>query len=270
LSWIDYDFIPAYEMEIVAGRNFSEQFQTDKQAVILTETAAKALGFSSPQEAINGIILVRKQEKTVVGVVKDYHQRSLRNGHEPIVFIGDLSSASYFSLKVGAVNLPETIEAVKADYENRFPGNPFEYFFLDEYFNRQYQADQQFGQTFGFFAGLAIFVACLGLFGLASFATSQRIKEIGVRKVLGASVPDILLLLSKDFILLVLLAFALAVPVAWYSMHQWLQNYAFQTDLKWWIFVLPGVLIMLIAWLTVSYQSLKAALMNPVKSLRNE
>lgn len=270
LVWIDYDFIPAYEMKMVAGRNFSEQFSTDKQAVILNETAARTLGFSSPNEAVNETILVRDEEKKVVGVVKDYHQRSLRNSHEPIVFIGDLSRSVYFSLKVSPANVSTTIAAVKVDYDAKFAGNPFEYFFLDEYFNRQYQADQQFGQAFAFFAGLAIFVACLGLFGLASFTTIQRTKEIGVRKVLGASVPDILLLLSRDFLQLVLISFVIAVPLSWYTMHQWLQNYAFRTALQWWLFVLPGSLILLIALLTVSYQSIKTALINPVKSLRNE
>jgi putative ABC transport system permease protein len=213
---------------------------------------------------------VRGQEKTVVGVVKDYHQRSLRNSHEPIIFMGDQRNSDYFSLKIDPANIRQTIEATKADYEARFPGNPFEYFFLDEYFNRQYQADQQFGQAFAFFAGLAIFVACLGLFGLASFTTGQRTKEIGVRKVLGASVRDILLLLSTDFMRLVLVAFVAALPVAWYIMHQWLQTYAFRTGLPWWLFIGAGVFVLLVALLTVSFQSIKAALSNPVKSLRNE
>jgi putative ABC transport system permease protein len=270
LVWIDYDFIPAYDLQLVAGRNFSEQFGTDKQAVILNETAARTIGFSTPEEAINQVVIVYNQEKTVVGVVKDYHHRSLQNRHEPTVFIGDLSRSVYFSLKVNTANLPQTIAAAKADYENRFPGNPFEYFFLDEYFNRQYQADNQFGQAFAYFAAIAIFVACLGLFGLASFTTSQRTKEIGVRKVLGASVSDILLLLSKDFMSLVFLSFIIAVPIAWYTMNQWLQNYAFRTSLAWWLFVVPGCLVLLIALLTVSLQTWKAALANPVESLRNE
>jgi putative ABC transport system permease protein len=270
LLWIDTDFIPAYELQLLAGRNFSEQFSTDKQAVLLNETALRSLGFSSPEEALNQVILVRGQEKTVVGVVKDYHQRSLRNSHEPIIFMGDQRNSDYFSLKIDPANIRQTIEATKADYEARFPGNPFEYFFLDEYFNRQYQADQQFGQAFAFFAGLAIFVACLGLFGLASFTTGQRTKEIGVRKVLGASVRDILLLLSTDFMRLVLVAFVAALPVAWYIMHQWLQTYAFRTGLPWWLFIGAGVFVLLVALLTVSFQSIKAALSNPVKSLRNE
>jgi putative ABC transport system permease protein len=270
LVWIDYDFIPAYGMKMVAGRNFSEEFGTDKEAVILNETAVRAIGFSSPEQAINQIILLRNQEKTVVGVVKDYHQRSLRNRHEPILFIGDLNRTVYFSLKVNPATISETIAAVKADYDARFPGNPFEYFFLDEYFNSQYQADRQFGEAFAFFAGLAIFVACLGLFGLASFTTGQRTKEIGVRKVLGASVPDILFLLSKEFLRLVLVACVLALPFAWFIMHQWLQSYAFRIELSWWLFFLAGLFVLLIALFTVSYQSVKAALANPVKSLRNE
>ncbi|QHT70439.1 FtsX-like permease family protein [Rhodocytophaga rosea] len=268
--WVDYDYIPAYDMEIVAGRNFSSAFATDKQAVILNKTAVQTIGFSTAQEAINQIIIVRNEEKTIVGVVKDYHQRSLRNRHEPIVFIGDLSRSLYFSLKVSPTNLSQTIDAIQETFETRFPGNPFEYFFLDEYFNRQYQTDQQFGQTFAFFASLAIFIACLGLFGLASFTTTQRTKEIGVRKVLGASVPDILLLLSKDFLRLILIACVIAIPVAWVVMHQWLESYAFRINLQWWLFALPGILIIGIAIVTVSFQSMRAALADPVKSLRNE
>jgi putative ABC transport system permease protein len=270
LVWIDYNFIPAYQMKIVVGRNFSAHFSTDRQAVILNETAINTLGFPTAEDALNQVILVRNEEKTVVGVVKDYHQRSLQNRHEPMVFIGDLSRSAYFSVKADRANISETIAAVKSNYEARFPGNLFEYFFLDEYFAQQYQADQQFGQTFAFFAGLAIFVACLGLFGLASFTTTQRTKEIGVRKVLGASIKDILLLLSKDFIRLIIIAFVLAVPVAWYVMHQWLENYAFRTDLTWWLFALPGALIIIIALLTISFQAIKAAVSNPVNSLRNE
>jgi putative ABC transport system permease protein len=257
LLWIDYDFIPAYGLQILAGRNFSEQFSTDTEAAILNETALRSLGFSNPEEALNQTIIVRNGEKTVVGVIKDYHQRSLRNNHEPIIFMNDHNRSNYFSLKVDPANVSQNIASVKADYEDRFPGNPFEYFFLDEYFNRQYQADQQFGQAFAFFAGLAIFVACLGLFGLASFTTGQRTKEIGVRKVLGASVPDILFLLSKDFLRLVLIACVLALPFAWYIMHQWLQTYAFRIELSWWLFALAGLLVLLIALLTVSHQSLK-------------
>jgi len=268
--WVDYDYIPAYEMEIVAGRNFSSAFATDKQSVILNETAARTIGFNTPQDAINQVIMMRNEEKTIVGVVKDYHQRSLRNRHEPIVFIGDLSRSLYFSLKVSPANVSQTLEAVQETFKTRFPGNPFEYFFLDEYFNRQYQAEGQFGQTFAFFASLAIFIACLGLFGLASFTTTQRTREIGVRKVLGASVPDILLLLSKDFLRLVLIACVIAIPAAWVVMQQWLENYAFRMNLAWWLFVLPGILITGIALFTVSFQSIKAALANPVKSLRNE
>lgn len=270
LVWIDYNFIPAYQLKMVAGRNFSAQFGTDRQAVVLNETAVRALGFRTAQAALNQVVIVRNQEKTVVGVVKDYHQRSLQNRHEPMVFIGDLSRAEYFSIKINSANSREVIAAVKSNYEVRFPGNPFEYFFLDEYFAQQYQADQQFGQAFAFFAGLAIFVACLGLFGLASFTTAQRTKEIGVRKVLGASVADILLLLSKDFIRLLVIAFLVAVPVAWYVMHQWLQNYAFRTDLTWWLFALPALLVLFIALLTVSFQAIKAAVANPVKALRSE
>ncbi|WP_245776877.1 ABC transporter permease [Spirosoma endophyticum] len=151
-----------------------------------------------------------------------------------------------------------------------FPVIPFDYSFLDERFDNQYRADQRFGQVFGFFTLLAILVACLGLFGLASFTTAQRTKEIGIRKVLGASVGSIVQLLYREFAVLMLVAFVIATPLSWYAVTRWLQGYAFHTDLSWWLFVIPFLLVLLIAWLTVSFQSVKAALMNPVKSLRSE
>jgi putative ABC transport system permease protein len=159
---------------------------------------------------------------------------------------------------------------VKADWNKLFPGNTFEYFFLDDHFNQQYKADQTFGQVFGLFTSLAILVACLGLFGLASFTTIQRTKEIGIRKVLGASVLQILKLLYREFALLLLIAFALAVPIAWFVISNWLQGYAYRTNVHWAYFIFPFVAIVVIALLTVSFQSLKAAIANPIKSLRTE
>jgi putative ABC transport system permease protein len=267
LNFVDKDFVPSFQLDLVAGRNFSA---TDKQAVLLNEAAIQLLGFKSAQEAIQQKITLRDDEKTIIGVVKNFHQESLRNRFEPTILVGSKARSSYFSLKVNPENLAETIAATKATYDRYFPGNPFEYFFLDEFFSRQYQADQQFGRVFGVFTALAIGVAALGLFGLASFMATQRTKEIGIRKVLGATVTNIVGLLSRDFLKLVLIAFLLAIPVAWYTMNQWLQNYAFRIQIGWWVFVLAGIFALFIALLTISYQALNAALANPVKSLRTE
>ena len=164
----------------------------------------------------------------------------------------------------------KSVEQIKQKYEAFFPGNIFDYTFLDESFNRQYESEQLFGKVFGIFAGLAIFVACLGLFGLAMFSTMQRRKEIGVRKVLGASVSNILLLLSKDFVRLVLIASIIAFPLAWWVMHKWLQDFSYRINITWWIFLAAGSTALLVALFTVSFQAIKAAIANPVKSLRTE
>jgi putative ABC transport system permease protein len=206
----------------------------------------------------------------ILGVVKNFHQQGLQHAHAPIIFTLDHTQDAYFSCQIRSENIPETLERIAQTYQRMFPGNPFSYFFLDEYFNRQYAADQHFGQVIILFAALAILVACLGLFGLVSFTASQRTKEIGVRKVLGASVRDILVLLNTDFLKPIVLANLIAWPLTWWGMHQWLQNYAFRTSISVWLFVLPSLLVLLIALLTISLQTLKAARANPVDSLRNE
>ena len=174
------------------------------------------------------------------------------------------------SLKISSSHVSQTISSVKKEWDKLFPGNTFEYFFLDDHFNDQYKADQQFGKVFGIFTSLAILVACLGLFGLASFTTLQKTKEIGIRKVLGASVVNILNLLYREFAGLLAIAFFITVPLAWLSSNSWLQNYNFRIGMHWLYFLLPFLLIVLIALLTVSFQSIKAALANPVSSLRSE
>ena len=177
---------------------------------------------------------------------------------------------AYYSLKIETSDLGQTLAYAKEKYAEVFPGNPFDYFFLDTFFNRQYKGDRQFGQVFGFFAMLAIFVASLGLFGLASFTAAQRTKEIGIRKVLGSSVPSIFFLLSKDFLKLVLVANVIAVPLVWTLMNEWLTSFAFHIDISAWIFIVAAFVTTLIALITVSYQSISAAIANPVRSLRYE
>ncbi|MEJ7679076.1 MAG: FtsX-like permease family protein [Segetibacter sp.] len=181
-----------------------------------------------------------------------------------------ISIRNAFSVKVEPQNLSSTIAAIRKKYEEFFPGNLFDYYFLDEKFNEQYSNDQLFGKVFALFSGFAIFIACLGLLGLSLVATTQRIKEIGVRKVLGASVLNIVMLLSKDFIKLIIVAFVIASPIAWYIMHKWLQDFSYRIEISWWIFFVAGLLAVLIALTTVSFQAVKAAVANPVKSLRTE
>ncbi len=270
---VDHDFIDAFGLRLLAGRNFSRKMSTDGDGIIINRTAMKAIGFRTPTEAIGQKVETNwTHPKTILGVVEDFHQQSLKTAYDPVAFVLDESGAwGYYSVKFQpGANLHEAIPAVKRVWEKAFPDNPFTYFFLDDYFNAQYQTDQRFGHFFQLFAGLTIFIACLGLLGLSLFTTTQRTKEIGVRKVLGASVASILLLLSKDFLKLVLLANLFAWPLAFWGIDTWLKNYAFRIPVSPWLFILPGLLVGAIALLTISFQTLKSARANPVKALRTE
>ncbi|HEX6848030.1 MAG TPA: ABC transporter permease [Chitinophagaceae bacterium] len=271
---IDYEFLDVYGIKLVAGRNFKSTDHDPNggnlHSMLINRSAVKLLGFRSPEDAIGKSILRGTRKWDVVGVVEDYHQKSLRHPLEPMIFMPFYSTNSEISVKLTPGDLAGTIAQIKKKYESFFPGNIFEYNFLDETFNRQYENEQLFGKAFGIFAGLAIFVACLGLLGLTMFATIQRTKEIGVRKVLGASVSNIVLLLSKSFLKLILLSAIVAFPLAWWAMNNWLQDFAFRVNMGWWIFILAGGSALLIALTTISLQAIKAALANPVKSLRTE
>lgn len=273
-SQVDYDFQQLFGTRLVAGRWFSPKYSTDaipRQSVVINETAARLLGYASPVEAIGQRINYRVQSTpTIIGVLKDYHQLSLRKVIDPIIFELGEAPDGYFTLSISQANIPQTIAAVQQIWHKTFPDSPFSYFFLDDNFNQQYQLDWTFAQLSGLFALLALIVASLGLFGLAYLTTIQRTKEIGVRKVLGASVSSIVTLLAKDFLKLVLIAIVIATPIAWYAMNRWLQDFAYKINIEWWVFSLAGMLAVTIALLTVGFQSMKAALMNPVKALRSE
>jgi putative ABC transport system permease protein len=271
---VDFDFIDLYGIKVIAGRNFAPaDYNPDYKKlhnVVLSLSAIRLLGFPSAEDAVGRQITLYDKRWDVIGVVNDFHQKSLRYAIEPTILAPLYGTNNSISVKVRTGNIKATMAAVKKRYEAFFPGNPFDYFFLDEAFNQQYKNDQLFGKAFALFAGFAIFIACLGLLGLSLFGTTQRIKEIGVRKVLGASVANIVLLLSKDFVALIGVAFVIAAPVSWWIMHHWLQDFAYRIDLSPWIFVGAGLLAIFIAVATISFQAVKAALANPVKSLRTE
>jgi putative ABC transport system permease protein len=271
---ISSEFINVYDIKLLAGRNFlSTDYNPDRKNIhniIINENVSKLLGFASPQDAIAKTINVEHKKWDVVGVIADFHQKSLRYPLEPMILFPLYSTYSPISIKVDTKDISETMAAIKARYDAFFPGNFFDYYFLNEKFNTQYANDLLFGKVFAIFAGFAILIACLGLFGLSLFATVQRTKEIGVRKVLGASVSNILVLLSKDFIRLVIIAFIIASPVAWYVMNGWLNDFAYRTRLNGWIFIAAGMLALIIALVTISFQAIKVAIANPVKSLRME
>jgi len=273
-SGISIGYVDLYKIKLLAGRDFSyTDFNPNfggLHNLILNESAVKLLGYSSPKDAIGKTIIRGSKKWDVVGVINNYHQKSLRYPVEPTMLLPAYSTNSAISVKVNTKDLPVTIAAIKKAYDTFFPGNLFDYSFLDEHFNAQYRSDRLFGKVFAIFSGFAIFIASLGLLGLSLFATTQRTKEIGVRKVLGASVSNIVVLLSKDFIKLVIISFVIASPVAWWIMHSWLQDFAYRIHISWWIFFGAGLLAVMIALATISFQSVKAAIANPVKSLRTE
>ena len=270
---IDHDYIGLYKMKVIAGRNFDPtDYSPDPNKVnniLLSQAAVKELGFASPEDALGKKVLTRKTW-TVVGVVADWHQKSLKHAIEPVMLTPLYGTGNWISVKVNTGDITATMAAVRKKYDAFFPGNPFDYFFLDESYNRQYKNDRLFGQAFTLFAGMAIFIACLGLLGLSAFGTAQRVKEIGIRKVLGASVTNIVFLLSKEFIWLVLVAFLIAGPIAWYIMHGWLQDFAYRISLDPLIFAGAGLTAVVIAVATISFQSIRAATTAPVKSLRSD
>lgn len=270
--FVDYDYVPAYHLKLIAGRNFDRDFGMDgaKGAVVFNRTGVRRLGFDRPEAAVGKLVFFWGDTLRVAGVVEDFHQQSLHDAYEPLILRLRADVRGYTSVAISPDNIAATISTVQRNWNTFFPSNPFEYFFLDEHFDEQYKADQRFGKVFGVFTTLAILVACLGLFGLASFTIVQRTKEISIRKILGASVSEIVRLLYREFAVLIVIAFAVATPVAWFSVTQWLKGYAFRTTLHWWLFAIPFVLVLLIAFLTVSFQSIRAALVNPAHSLRSE
>ena len=268
---VDFDFIDTYDLEVLAGRGFSRDFPTDTlESIVINEAMLAHFGWATPEEALEKKFIRGRSTMKVIGVVRDFNYRSLREHVQPLgLFIGP-GWTRYLSLRLRTDALQSTMAAIEHQWEALVPQRPFDAFFLDDHFNRQYRAEERFAALFRYFAGLGILIACLGLFGLASFTAQQRTKEIGVRKVLGATVGQILVLLSKDFARLVLIAFVVATPVAYFAMDWWLASFAYRADMEAWLFMIAGLLAFVIAGLTVSYQALKAAYANPVEALRYE
>ncbi|HVG15654.1 MAG TPA: ABC transporter permease [Chitinophagaceae bacterium] len=271
LYFVDFDYINQFKIKMVAGRAFSRQFMTDtSKAMILNESAVKLFGYSSPEQAIGRRFKQWGREGQIVGVMKDFHFRGLQEPIKPLSMRIETDRTDLISVNLASANMPSTIAAIEKEWKKLIPNRPFSYSFLDEMFNKQYRGEERFGKLFLNFAILAIFISCLGLLGLASYSTNQRTKEIGIRKVMGASVQGIINLLSREFLALVFISFFIAMPVAWYFMHSWLKDFHYRTDISWWVFVLAGLMALLIAVLTVSFQAVRAAVTNPVKSLRAE
>jgi len=274
-NWgVDYDYLETLDLELIAGRNFDRRYTTDSTALILNESALEILGVT-PQEAIGMRILDNIGQEgatrylTVIGVVRDFHFESLRRDISALsLYLGGYQGA--MGVKIGTTRLPETIAAIEAAWHDILPGQPFNYYFMEDSFNDTYMAEQRLGKIFMTFTILSIVIACLGLFGLAAFNAEKRIKEIGIRKVMGATVGQITYKLSIDFLKLVGISILVSLPLGWYAMNKWLEDFSYRIEIGWWVLALSAFLAAAISVLTVSYQGIKAANANPVKSLRTE
>lgn len=267
---IDYDFIDLYGLELVAGRPFAKAFKMDSTAFLLNEAAIRHFGWEKPEDAIGKEIKQNTIKGTIVGVVKDFNYLSLHKNIEPLSFHVLPDWFGLISLKLKPGNIQQTISQLEETWANLVPHRPFNYSLQEDYFNKQYQKETHLSTIVSLFAFIAIFVACLGLFGLTTFSVQRRTKEIGIRKVLGATVGSIVRLFSADFLKLVLIALVIASPIAWYLADSWLEGFAYRTNISWWTFFLAGGLAMIIAFFTISLQSVRAAIGNPTHSLRHE
>jgi len=271
---VDENYIPTLDMHIIKGRNFSKDFLTDSSGIIINESAAKLLGFADPiNKAVYTFANIQNSKDLskyhIVGVIKDFNFNSLRDLVTPLALFYKKQEGS-MALRVSTSNLGGLISQIENKWKSMVPGQPFNYSFMNDDFNKMYQSEEKTGNIFISFATLAILIACLGLFGLVTYAAEQRTKEIGIRKVLGASVTMIVGMLSKDFLKLILISAFIAFPISWWAMNIWLQHFAYRINIGWWIFVVAGFGSLLIALITVSFQAIKAALANPAESLHSE
>jgi len=283
---VDDEFLNMYNFNMLAGRTFSEAYGSDGQGIVMSENLVEQLGFENAEAALHEQVWLQDMgEREVIGVAQNYHQSSLKDAFMPVAFLREGATATtasglvysfkhldkaYLSVKMNPSHLLDKMSVIEDKWSEYFAAFPFDYFFLDESFDHQYRAELQFSNIFGTFAGLAIFIAGLGILGLSSYMAAQKSKEIGIRKVLGATVTNIVLLLSSKFVRLVGIATIIALPVAYWVFDHWLENYAFRIDIGWWFFVIPALVVFLIAIITISVQTVKAALANPVDSLKYE
>jgi putative ABC transport system permease protein len=270
---VDYDFVDVFGLQVLQGRNFSKEFPADKNALILNETAVKWMGFNSIDEAIGKEVDYWGEIYPIIGVLEDYHHQSLKEAFEPHIYRlypHGRPPWGRFAIKIGSQNIHESIKIIKDYYAKFFPGNPFEFFFLDDYFNQQYKSDELLGRVLGLFSFLAIFVTCLGIFGMSAFMALQRTKEIGIRKVLGSTTGGILRLLMKEFFVLIGISLIIAWPLAYWGIQKWLNVYAYRMPWNVFLFLWPLAIVLVVTSITVSSNILKAALANPVDSIKHE
>jgi putative ABC transport system permease protein len=272
---VDYDFVPAIGAPILAGRDFSKAAGTDHlQAFIINESAVRTFGWKDAADAV-GKAIIRGGEQDgkkghVIGVIKDFNFGRLDRPQQPMIMDVNVPRFTEFAIRIRPEGVPGTIQTIRHLWDRYFPERVFEYSFLDENINALYKAQENLSRLVRYFALIAIFISCTGLFSLASFVAAQRTREIGIRKVLGAGVPGLVVLLFRDFLRLVLIALLISTPLAWWMMNKWLHDFAYRIPLSWWMFVLAGMLAVVISFLTVGVQGFRAARVSPIKSLRNE
>lgn len=268
--FVDFDFIDQYNLEIIAGRKFSPSIASDStQAMIINEAAVKALGYYNPDDVLGKPYSQSGRSGTIIGVVKDFHFQSFREEIQPLTMQAG-GIATFMTLSIADTDIPSTISKLEKKWKSIVPDMPFSYFFTDDAYNSQYDSDRRFSQLFLCLVTVAIIISCLGLFGLTVFSTTQRTKEIGIRKVLGSSSVEILSLLTRDFFTLIAVAFFLGIPVSWFLMNRWLQEFAYRADVSIWIYGLAGLVLALVAFVTISFQTIQAANADPVRSLKAE
>jgi len=268
---IGRDWFTTYGVEIVAGRAFDPERDADlDDAIIVNETLARYAGFDKPEDALGVRVPSGGANRMIIGILQDYHHTSLKDEIQPTLYFPNDRIMNYISLRIAGQDAIQTVEEVGAIWTTLFPEIAFNSFFLDDDFNRQYQAEERLQRIFTLFSVLAVLIACLGLFGLAAFTAQQRTKEIGIRKVMGASVGSLVGLLSREFAILVLVGLLIAVPVTLWGLNLWLEPFSYRIEIEWWVFLLSGAITLAIALLTVGWQAMRAASADPIKSLRYE
>jgi putative ABC transport system permease protein len=262
------------DLDLLAGKGFSPVPSQNRRKVLLNLKSTNELGFKTPEEAIGSFIYKTNRDTmpiVIIGVLADFHNEGLQKPIYPMIYNnGHPFEFGYYSIKLNTPDFNKAVERLKIIWANNYPADPMDYFFADEYFFRQYQSETRFGKFYTLLTLLSISIACLGIYGLILFYLGQKRNEIGIRKINGARVAEVMIMLNKEFVRWVIIAFVISMPCAWYIMHKWLQNFAYKTDLSWWVFALAGLFALVITLLTVSWQVWKAATRNPVEALRYE
>ena len=267
---IGTEFLDVFKLPLVTGRNLNPEMESDKKAMLISEEACKMFGFANPQAALANLVFIGSRRFEVIGVVKNYHYRSLQNEIQPLLYIQGHPRNPRYAIKLSGDNIPETISKIESKWKEAYAGNVFQYHFLDDAFNQQYNNERQIGTIVSVLTLLAIFISCSGLFALSLYSVNRRTKEIGIRKVLGATISSVMLLLSRDFARLLVIGIIITIPVSYYALDVWLEKYAYKMPVDSWLFITPVAAVAVLVAITISIQTIAAARKNPVESMKYE